>query len=233
MPDTKISALPAQTTGNGGELLACVDGGGNKKITVDQVRDFSHLIMQPAYKSLNWYAIHEDIPYSGASNGNVVAVTNILLYPFIIWQTVTITDLAACVTTGGTNMKLGIYASNATTKRPTGTCLKSTGNINVTSTGNVTGTLSGGSVTLQPGLYWIAMGSDNTALRLLGVGSSLSIAGFVNSTVGSATLANITGSANWQGYSVTEAAYGTFGDLTSASFNVSATANCAYFFKVA
>lgn len=174
----------------------------------------SHQTMQPGYVSGRYY-----IPFHGASNAGASPSANSLrLIPFVVQQSVTISDLATRVNTlsAGGNVQFAVYASNASTLRPTGNALASTASISTAATGAVTGALSG-NITLTPGLqYWLASNCDNGTAVFASLGASGTYGAVM---IGSSTLVNVfpAGGQCLGGLFVAQT-FGTWPDLTSGSF---------------
>jgi len=159
----------------------------------------------------------------GASSATP-ATTSTYLMPFGVLADVTIQALGIYVTTAGTNVRLAIYANNPATGRPTGLPLAKTADIVATSAGGLSGALLNSAGSSLPSLalsagdmYWLAAQADNTALRWQ---SLLAGTSHVASLIGSATIADLCGAAaiGAMGYQVNSGTYGTFADLTSATF---------------
>lgn len=171
------------------------------------------------------------------NNGAAMAADTIYYVPVYIWNRRTISDLGIRLnaTTSANNVKLGVYANNASTNQPTGNVLAATANISMGSTGNLTADVSGADVTLNPGLYWFAIWAEGTTGSVASNGSSV----FESQMIGNTTLASLVGdNQNW-GFMYTSAesfAGGTFPDATSETFSLvtSATAarSYAFFMKV-
>ena len=156
------------------------------------------------------------------------------LYPFIITEATTISDLGMRVATAsaGVNGMLGIYAHSTTTGDATGTAVASVVGISMAATGTVSGALAS-NVTLQPGLYWVAFqASGATAAATTAAASELALICMVS---GSTSLSEVsTAAATAMQYKFVANTYGTFPDLTGASFSNSAARNGALlFYKVA
>lgn len=226
MADTKISALSAQTTPTGSEIMLGVDGGANVKITTNQVRNFCNELMVPTYISGNWYLGHFGGPTSTNSGGGSASTT--YYYPFPVWQSVTVSDLGCRVQTLAVgNTQLAIFANDNSTMKPTGAVLGKTGNIDTSTTGVKTAVLSGGNITLSPGVYWLGVSSDNTTSRFLGT----SVIYPFQHLVGAVTQANSNGAASSRsGWSMSES-FGTWG--TPASLSETTVGGLFAFFKVA
>jgi hypothetical protein len=189
----------------------------------------------PGYVSGNWFwPFPRGTRYAA---GTALTAASGRFLQFYIGRAVTISTLGVHITTLATsgNIQLAIYANDATTGRPTGSELAKTASISTTSTGVVNAAISGGNVTLQPGWYWMGINADATAggtaiCKTLDAGES-----HMSSTVGSATQADISfGASNSTEYVTTSLTYGTWGDLTSATWAIAAgTGNAALMLKVA
>jgi hypothetical protein len=109
----------------------------------------------------------------------------------LIDRTVSITALGCVVTTGeaAKNIQVGIYASSPTTGYPT-TLKARTASITIDATGGKSASITGGPVTLTPGLYWFAANSDSTLVACVAA-SSGSLTGSM--LIGSTTLTNTIG----------------------------------------
>jgi hypothetical protein len=169
------------------------------------------------YIANNWYPGPDVIPGTGAARG----IDTILAFPIIVPQTITISDLGCRVATAqaAKNIQLAIYASNATTCRPTGSALSSTASITLASVANVSAAL-GANVQLTAGsVYWLASNVDSTTAVM----ASISLAGhFIPGLMGSTTINDL-----WSGGQAatimgvsTAQTFGTWPDLTAASFTV-------------
>jgi hypothetical protein len=156
------------------------------------------------------------------------------LYPFVVTEEVTISDLGMRVATVGAGVTgmLGIYAHSLTTGHATGVALASVTGLSMASAAAVSATLPS-NVTLQPGIYWAAFqasgataaatfwaSGETSQIALVSGGDTLS-----ELFSGTNTLMQLKGIAN---------TFGTFPDLTGASFTVTATRNGALLaYKVA
>ena len=167
----------------------------------------------PGYVAANYYTISP----ATVGTGTTVSNGHIKLFPVIFAATVTISAIAANVTTlaAGGNVQFAVYASDTTTKRPTGTALATTASVPTTATGIVSGALSS-NIQMQPGvLYWFAANTDNSTNVFLSPDQRQPQLGWMlGSTTALSTLAT---SANINWLDVTQA-FGTWPSLTSASF---------------
>lgn len=202
--------MPQQTIGIGS---AANDGTGDPLRTAfTKVNaNFSELYAfeHPGYIVNNWYV------GGGVYNfqtGSAVSANNIRAYPAYVMEKLTVGALGVRINTAaaGGNVSLAIYAHNPATGRPTGTPLVSTASISTTSVGSVN---AAASAQLGPGLYWFATNADNATVVLEGINAYLA-----PYLVGSATQGNdATSNAGISGVIVSQA-FGTWPDLTSASF---------------
>jgi hypothetical protein len=187
-------------------------------------------VRQPAYVSGRWY--FPPYPQSLAA-GSAPAANTIRLQPFVLSRAVTITDLAAKVTTlsAGGNFQLAVYANDPATMRPTGSPLAATGNISTAAVGNIGASLAT-PVVLPAGIYWMALNQDNsTAIYLT---SSNNANGGLSSLAGSATLANLGGATSCKTGLNTPQTFGTWPNLSSATFTEAPgiSADAVIMFKV-
>jgi hypothetical protein len=144
----------------------------------------------PARLAGNWVAI--DGSFSGViANGAFVSSGRIYYSPILITAPITISDLAARVS-GSTALglfALALYAHDNTTMRPTGTPLAATGDMSAATGALVTADITGANVTLQPGIYWQAVWSNNGAVAF--VSQSGLPMNLTARLVGTATTANL------------------------------------------
>jgi hypothetical protein len=178
---------------------------------------------QPAYVTGRYYApplVGMTIAASGAVTANTAR-----FYPVYFTQSVTVDTLAGRVATAGTNVQLAYYNDN--NGRP-GTLICATGSIGATIATTVSGAASG---TIPAGLVWMGVNSDNSSLVMTSP-STACIAG--SALVGSTTLASLlAGSANDALIVTTPLTFGTWGDLTSATWTEASSGSALVFFKVA
>ena len=214
MADTKISALSSGTAAQSTDRLPASRSGANVHLTPLMLREFS--AFTPVYVSGRWYL--PDTRSPGTFTGLAFSVASTLrLVPGIISRTVSVTALGAVVTTGeaGKNIQLGIYNASATTARPT-TLVAKTASMTIDAAGAKSASITGGPVTLNPGLYWFAANSDST-LVVCNCATSGEVTG--PTLIGSTTLANLlTASASLTGFTTVDT-FGTWtADITSNSF---------------
>lgn len=186
--------------------------------------------LRPAYTSGFWYPAGAGVNGNGAAPG----ANSIRAYPFRIVRAVTISDLAACVTTAhaANNFQLAIYAHDAAAGLPTGSELAKTGNMSTAATGVITADITGANVALAPGIYWACVNTSS--------GSVIFVPFSINNSdtaelVGASAASSIFGGAAITGVCVsTPVTFGTWGDLTAASWTpVTTSSNAALGFKVA
>ena len=180
------------------------------------VYDKFEAVIHPGYKSANWYTPD----YRGAViTGAASASGTIYYHPIYIPRAITVSDLGCNLSTGaaGGNVKLAIYAHDASTNRPSGTPLAETGNISTTSTGLISADITGANVTLAAGVYWAAFWMDNTTAVLRCIQRDhITLA---TSLIGSATLGNVIDTSGFALGGLTSAeTFGTWPNATSETF---------------
>lgn len=167
----------------------------------------------PGYVSGRWYAPTFTTGTQGG--GGAPGSSFIRFLPLMIRSRVTISDLAATVTTvsSGGLFQVAYYASDPVTKKPIGNPVAKTASLSTTTATEVSGTIVGGNVTLLPGLYWMSTMCDNAtaAFRTL----TITLDQRFLSMYGSTSLSNI---ANGHSFALQIAStYGTWPTLTSGS----------------
>ena len=168
----------------------------------------------PGYIANNFYLPMNSV----VSAGIALTANSIRSTPFFLPQPVTITHLGVRITTAAAagNLKVAIYANNATTGRPTGAALASTGNIATDSATIISAAIAETSVTLQPGVYWMCAWADNATVVCRAQNTS---SGTGPQLIGSATEANINNTSTGSGFTVACAkTYGSWPNMTSESF---------------
>lgn len=170
-------------------------------------------------------AIESDVPFiSGRwyplvngpiGLGAIVGANTIRLIPVFIRKAITITDLGLRVgTASGTNCAIAIYANNPATMRPTGNALAASGNLPTTAAVQ-TATL-GAPVALAAGWYWSAVNADSGSTAFITSGTTNP---YSHSIFGRSAAANVISTAsNITGHLTVSQTYGTWPDLTAASF---------------
>ena len=155
------------------------------------------------------------IPTTGALGaGNAVNANQIALMPFTVLRAITVSELAARVTTAaaGIDFQLAVYGSDS--GLPTGTAIMSTASLSAGTVGIVQGTVT--AATLQPGvLYWQAVNANGTPTFVSVAANNA----YQSSIVGSTTLSEILASTGTTFHSriITGQTFGTWPDLTGVS----------------
>ena len=108
---------------------------------------------RPSYVSGRWYSDG----FSRATATIVGAADTIYAAPIVVYDKITISQLAIRVVTAGTtsNVKLGIFASDPITGLPGALLGQTAGAVTTAANTNVEIAL-GSSLMLQPGTYWLA-----------------------------------------------------------------------------
>lgn len=166
----------------------------------------------PGYVSGRFYlTLNTGATYSTAA----LSSGTIRLTPFLIKERVTISEMGVRVTTlaASSNIQAAIYNTHPTTKRPT-TLVGNTASMAGTAAAVVTAAISQGNQTLDPGWYWFAANSDAAPI----VQGAAAGAPAIPSLHGSTTQTTVIGSSGTLNYLTTTATFGTWGDLTSATF---------------
>jgi hypothetical protein len=166
------------------------------------------------------------------AGGAAIGGNAVKLHPIVIKERVIISELAARVITAEAtkNFQLGIYAAHPTTRFPTGNPLATTASMSCGVTGAMSGDIT--DITLDPGLYWVAMNTDSTTAVWSTYGSGGNNIPLILGT----TSASQSASGNASSTSVLSFnhTFGTWPDLTAASYSYGN--NSAYamvFFRVA
>jgi hypothetical protein len=188
--------------------------------------------VHPGYISGRYYTP----PHYGMSTaGGAGGLDSIRLFPFMLGAAVTISELGARVTTiqAAQNFQAAIYAADGTTQRPTSTALGSTGNISTAVQVTLSGAV-GANFTLQPGiLYWAATNCSHATPVLNSIHNQFAVPHAW--LQGTATVTSILQSSQtFIAGLTTPQTFGTWPDLTSATFTEIATATIPLiFFKAA
>jgi hypothetical protein len=153
----------------------------------------------PGYVSGRWYPAAVG---AAAAASNVLAANTITYFPFIPETNVTISDVGVRVTIAGANMLIGIFASDATTKRATGNPLGYTANIDISTTGDKTAALNTNVALTAGTLYWFGFATDTTAASCTCLGSLFNVVPYL---MGSTTAADVMTSGTTVNYFLTEA----------------------------
>jgi hypothetical protein len=133
----------------------------------------------------------------------------------VVKERLTISELFARVTgtaTAGANFQLALYTVDPATKNPQ-TLLGNTASLSGAAAAVVSGALSGGNVTLEPGGYWFVFNTDNATPTFM----TLNVAQVVyNSLFGSSSLSTaLLSSTNFVGKTVAQS-FGTWPSDASA-----------------
>lgn len=176
-----------------------------------------------------YHGINSLISAGAAIGGNALK-----LHPIVIKERTTLAELAVRVTTAESakSFQLAIYATDPATKFPTGNPLGVTGSMSAGTTGAMTSAFTGGNITLNPGMYWMALNTDSTTAIFQAFGS--------NSTFIAALLGGVTASQVASGTATSIASlsytqtFGAWPDLTGQAFSRgNSSAYAGIFFKVA
>lgn len=166
------------------------------------------------------------------SAGAVFSGGTIRLHPIIIKERMTLSELGARVVTSetGKSFQMAIYASDPVTKLPTGNALGSTSSLSAGSTGVMTAAIQGGGITINPGMYWVALNSDTTSAVFQAYGTNST---FVASLLGGTATQVSSGSTSSVPYLTFAQTFGTWADLTGVTFGrgSSSSAYAAVFFR--
>jgi hypothetical protein len=168
-------------------------------------------LLHDGYVSGRWYTT--DTPGLQRVGVTGFSSTTTIVDPFFVYRPVTISELAVVITAGASAGRLGraaIYANSA--GRPTGTPLAESGEWDFATTGAYTSDIT--DVTLQPGMYWRALQVSNNSVSILGPNNATTTLSY---HAGAALASNVLSLFGALGFSVSST-YGTWPDLTSASF---------------
>jgi hypothetical protein len=221
LSNAAVVALAAPTAGD-----TAANSGSRGLSVYDGTRWNSVIQEHPGYIAGRWYRpVDANVATSGAITTGTVRMS-IFYLPAAITVDALAVRIVANVAVG--NVKVAIYANDPATCRPTGAALVASGDI-TTATATIvsSGTLT--SAVLPAGFYWFAIQADATA----GTGGvTVSSYGLLDmpgpAYMGSATLANILESATASRLMLTVTqAYGSFPDMTAASFTEVTSTTCA------
>lgn len=176
-----------------------------------------------------WTALMEGPITLSASSST--SANRLSLAPFRNYRRRSISELAARIVTGvaASNVALAIYAHDPATGFPTGSPICSTGSISsATSGSNVSSTISGGgSVTLEPGVYWMALWASAAGIEYQQ--TSMNNAAIMQATIsGAATLADVVLGNNSAGSEVTCAVSPSFNPSSWPSFPATTVINSGF-----
>lgn len=113
-------------------------------------------------------------------SGSAPGADTLSVQPFLVSQTITISDLGFHVTTAQASSacRISIYANSTSWIGPTGSALMSTGDVATTTATQITGAVTG-TTQLSPGLYWSGAMCNNASVILKAVAGSSPAAGAV------------------------------------------------------
>jgi hypothetical protein len=181
----------------------------------------------PGYVAGRWY-----VPGRGVTIGvNTVVANTIRFRPIMIEQSITISDILTRIgtTSAGGNIQLAVYASDASARYPTGPALGSSGSLSTASAATVSGTFAA-PISLTPGLYWVGINADNSTAQTITLSNTPPD---MMSLIGATNVANVftstTSTSLELRYSQT---FGTWPDLTAASFTETVYSPVAFALKV-
>lgn len=180
----------------------------------------------PGYLAGNWY-----MPALGLApaTGAAMALNVIRFHPFWVYHTCTISDVGLRTTTAGGNAQIAIYRSDPATKAPTGNALSSTSSIDVSGAAGIKTAALAASVQLTPGLYWMAVNSDNSSLVCVVSASTL-----FTGMIGLSAATNLYNASTSYFAHTFATTYGTWPDMTGATLGAGTTnAWALVIFKVA
>ncbi len=165
--------------------------------------------------------------------GAAIGGGTIRLHPIIIKERMSLSELGARVTTSESskNFQLAIYTSDPASRLPTGAALGSTASMSAGATGAMTGSISGGSITLNPGLYWMALNTDTTTAVFQAFGANST---FIAALLGGTASQVSSGTTSSVAYLTFAQAFGSWPNLTGVSFGRGSTsAYAGIFFRAA
>lgn len=186
MADRKITghtAITAAQVDPAADVFEIVDtsdttdaaSGTNKKMTVAEAKialaQYGIFTREAANARYN-----NGLAVVSTSTTTAIVINSLRAYPINIPRVMSIDRIAVHITTGTTgNIRLGIYNDNGSGLP--GTLALDSGNMAITGTGVLTATVS---ITLQPGVYWLAYVTDtaNTLAGFAASGPFLNVLGF-------------------------------------------------------
>lgn len=173
----------------------------------------------PEYIAGSWYVADS---FTIGSAGGALPGNSARFYLAKVRETVTLNALGVRIITAssGGNVQAAIYANDPTIMRPTGPLLAATASISTTTGGSFNSTIS---KQLGSGQYWFGINTDNAVATFV-CGSTTSL--LSASLIGSATQANNLGAGGGAlTYVSTPLTFGTWGDLTGATFTEANASN--------
>lgn len=175
-----------------------------------------------AYISGRWYEAGVEAVCNPFSTNGTALNGKIFAYPAYFYGPATIAALGARVGTAGAagdKAQVALYDHDPSAFRPTGLPLVASGDLSVAATGPVSTTLDNTGATINklissPKILWFCSNTSALAPLLSGHQSAL-----MDAIGGSSTQANLsTGSTRLSAVQVASIPYGTWPDMTSASF---------------
>jgi len=171
-----IDGLPSIQLTHRGEAVMLESDGSNWRVLGRN--QYSHYAYRSKGATLNqWYTS----PNTGTALATATLTANVLrAMPFIVEKTTTIDQMAINVTTAAAGLaRIGIYRDNG--NNYPGALVVETTQIDTGTTGVKTAT-GGLPVTLEPGLYWLAIVTNaGPVIRGFAVGSTVPVLGYTSS----------------------------------------------------
>lgn len=139
-------------------------GNGVSGQTGEQIKDIINENFTELYGSLYVYRsgrFHSNNITAGSTTTQALAANTLRAWPFIVERPLTITEIVSEVTTfaGGTSYRIGLYTDNGAYP---GSLVSGTDVGTYDSTANAVRSSGAISVSIVPGLYWIAFNSNGT-----------------------------------------------------------------------
>lgn len=151
------------------------------------------------------------------SAGTATGGNSLRLHPIVIKERMSLSELGARATTAESakSFQLAIYAADPSTKLPTGNPLGATNSMSAGTTGVMTSPISGTAITLNPGLYWMALNTDSTTAVFQAFGSSST---FIAALLGGTAAQVASGNSSSVAYLAFAQTFGTWPDLSAQTF---------------
>lgn len=165
----------------------------------------------------NWY-----VPFTNGilTSGGALGANSIRVSPFRVTETITISELAARVSTlsAGGLVQLAVYASRPASPLP-GKLIGATGSLSTTSAATISGDIVGADTKLLPGIYWAAINQDNAVAAYAQLANTATNMARI---VGSATVTEVleTGGSTSRPALAVSQTFGTWPDLTNSTLSV-------------
>jgi hypothetical protein len=189
------------------------------------------LAEHPGYVAGRWYAATQ----GQVGNGATLATDKIRALPFALQQRISISDFGARVNTTGKNaaqFQLAIYGSDTAKKYPSGAVLANSANLSAATAGQVLDTLPA-KVTLEPGLYWMCVNSNDSTIVMQSLTNSTS---WATALIGAASSADVIVGASSTSLALSSGAvsFGTWPNVSASDFSTHTNGSTAMlYFKVA